>query len=138
MTVFQWTALYAILGASFLGFLLLIVLGYISNHKLDKGEMRRAIAGFFILLFGLLVTASFFPIGVDLPVAIQGLFAGTITTLIGFYFGSRTSATQAGSDSDNGATPEAQPSGGSASSDAQPASDATNSEEQPSNPSPSS
>ena len=54
--------------------------------------MRRAMTAFFVLIFGLLVASSFFPTGIDLPGEIRGLFAGTVITLVGFYFGSRPPA----------------------------------------------
>ena len=66
-----------------------IYLGYSNNHNLDKGEMRRAISAFVISLFGLLVAASFFEGGPEVPAELRGLFAGLITTIIGFYFGQR-------------------------------------------------
>lgn len=91
MSLGEWFVLGIVLGLSFVAFILLIVLGYAKNKNLDKGEMRRAITGFFIILFGLLVTSSFFLTRVDVPKEINGLFFGTIATIIGFYFGSRSS-----------------------------------------------
>ena len=82
-----------VLGVPLLSFVALIVAGYLNNQKLDKGEMRRAIAAFFVLLFGSLVAASFiFPDEITLTAELKGLFAGTFTTIIGFYFGSRSPA----------------------------------------------
>ena len=92
MTDGQWANLAAVIAIPSFGFILLVILGWVKNKELDRGEMRRAMTGFFVLLFGLLVASSFFPTGIDLPGEIRGLFAGTITTLVGFYFGSRTSA----------------------------------------------
>ena len=92
MTAGLWYVLGGILGVAFAGFLTVIFLGYIGekgNKALNKGEMRRAMTAFFVLLFGFLVVASYFPLGLDLPKEIQGLFAGTVTIIIGFYFGSR-------------------------------------------------
>ena len=90
----QWATLSIVLGVSSISFLLLLTLGYANNRDLSKGEMRRAITAFFVVLFGSLVASSFIPVTeVDLPPEIQGLFAGAVTTIIGFYFGSRTTAT---------------------------------------------
>jgi len=105
MTNILWINLGAVLGLSFIGFFILIWLGYANNRDLDKGEMRKAITAFFVLLFGSLVASSFFPTGITLPGEIKGLFAGTITTLIGFYFGSRTASAPPGRGS---STPDAQ------------------------------
>jgi hypothetical protein len=93
MTNVQWIILVIVLGLSFIGFFTLIWLGYANNKHLDKGEMRKAITAFFVLLFGSLITSSFFPTGINLPGEVKGIFAGTITTLIGFYFGARTAST---------------------------------------------
>lgn len=101
MTNTQWIIYGVILGLSFIGFIIVILIGYASSKSLDKGEMRRAITAFLILLFGLLVVSSFFPTGITLPDEIKGLFAGTVTTLIGFYFGARTSETLSGKDKSN-------------------------------------
>lgn len=89
MNLGLWIILVAILGFSILGFLIVLIMGYRKNQALDKGEMRRSITAFLVLLFGLLVVSSFFPLGIGLPGELQGLFAGTVTTIIGFYFGSR-------------------------------------------------
>jgi len=107
MSLGLWIILGAVLLFPFLSFLFVVSLGYWNNRNLDLGEMRRAITVFFIVLFGLLVAVSFFPGGVDLPKEIQGLFAGTVATIIGFYFGSRTSETKSKSDAE--AEPDAQP-----------------------------
>ncbi len=92
MTLELWIILAVTLASGFAAFLIVVWLGFIGNHKLNKGEMRRAITAFFIVLFGLLVVSSFFPANIDLPPEIQGLFAGTVTTIIGFYFGSRAAS----------------------------------------------
>jgi hypothetical protein len=92
MTTPLWIVLSAVLALSFGGFVLLVLLGYKNDKALSRGEMRRAITAFFVLLFGSLVVASFFPIDLELPDTVQGLFVGTVTTVVGFYFGSRTAA----------------------------------------------
>lgn len=84
-----WIILAVTLGSGFGAFLIVVGLGFLGNHELNKGEMRRAITAFFIISFGLLVVSSFFPTKMNLPPEIQGLFAGTVATIIGFYFGSR-------------------------------------------------
>ena len=94
MSIGEWFVLGFVLGLSFIAFILVIVLGYAKNKNLDRGEMRRAITAFFIILFGLLVAAGFFLTRVDVPDEINGLFFGTITTIIGFYYGSRSSQTK--------------------------------------------
>ncbi len=91
MSTGEWFILGLVLGLSFIAFIVVVVLGYAKNKNLDRGEMRRAITAFFIILFGLLVTSSFFLKRVDVPREINGLFFGTISTIIGFYFGSRAS-----------------------------------------------
>ena len=103
MSFALWIILGVTLAAGFVGFLIVVWLGFWGNRQLNKGEMRRAITAFFIILFGLLVVSSFFPTNMEMPPEIQGLFAGTVTTIIGFYFGSRASD-QARSSGD---TPEA-------------------------------
>ena len=106
-----WIILGVTLAAGVCGFLIVVGLGFWGNHRLDKGEMRRAITAFFIILFGLLVVSSFFLTDMNLPPEIQGLFAGTVTTIIGFYFGSRTSE-QARSSGDASTTPAGQSASG--------------------------
>ena len=100
MSIGEWFVLGFVLGLSFIAFILVIVLGYAKNKNLDRGEMRRAITAFFIILFGLLVAAGFFLTRVDVPDEINGLFFGTITTIIGFYYGSRSSQTKTPDDAE--------------------------------------
>ena len=98
MTTALWFVLWLILGISFVGFMVLVWMGYNDKEANDKeadgmskGDLRKAIAVFLIVLFGSLVVSSYFPIGVNVPSEIQGIFAGAVATVIGFYFGSRAS-----------------------------------------------
>lgn len=91
-----WIILVVVLGVPSISFFVLVYLGYRTNNSMDQGEMRRAITVFFIVLFGLVVTSSFFPAGPNLPEEIKGLFAGTVATVIGYYFGARTAAPSPG------------------------------------------
>jgi len=70
-------------------FAVFIVIGYRSGDKnLDKGEMRRAIAGSFVMGFTLLVILSaWYELGSNNLVTAYIQLAGVV---IGFYFGSRT------------------------------------------------
>ena len=106
----QWATLFLILGLSTFLFLFLVWIGWQSNKTLDKGELRRSIAAFIIVIFGLLVTASFFDAGPTLPPELQGLFAGAVTTILGFYFGARSASQPAASrPADPSPTPSPQP-----------------------------
>ncbi len=65
-------------------FLFLILIGYRGNKRLNKNEMRRAIAGSMIVaMFAIL----FF--SVQLNKDVLTFFLGVISTVIGFYFGYR-------------------------------------------------
>ena len=76
-------------GATIIGiFLLLIALGYITNRSLNKGEMRRAIAGIFIAGFNVLLILSL-KTGYASE-KITSAYIATVTTIMGFYFGART------------------------------------------------
>jgi hypothetical protein len=98
MTTARWFVLWGILGISFVGFMVLVCMGYKDKDEegMSKGDLRKAIAVFLIVLFGSLVVSSYFPIGVNVPSEIQGIFAGAVATVIGFYFGSRASEPSAG------------------------------------------
>ena len=91
MTTALWFVLWLILGISFVGFMVLVWMGSRDEGGMSKGDLRKAIAVFLIVLFGSLVVTSYFPIGVNVPSEIQGIFAGAVATVIGFYFGSRAS-----------------------------------------------
>jgi hypothetical protein len=93
MTTALWFVLWLILGISFVGFMVLVWMGYKDKEAdgMSKGDLRKGIAVFLIVLFGSLVVTSYFPIGVNVPSEIQGIFAGAVATVIGFYFGSRAS-----------------------------------------------
>lgn len=69
----------------------LISLGWAHNGDLNKGEMRRAIAGsifsgFIILVFLSVSNAKFLEINKDMV----NFFFGVVSTVIGFYFGYRS------------------------------------------------
>lgn len=67
---------------------LILYAGYRSNRRLNKGEMRRAIAGAFIVgIHCLLIIALVFNIERDVVI---GAYLGGISSIMGFYFGSRT------------------------------------------------
>ena len=105
-----WALLGAIVGLSIVGFGALVYLGYRNNNCLNKGEMRRAVTAFFIILFGFVALVSFFPTKVDVPKEIQGLFVGVITSVIGFYFGWRgTASSGSPTDGANGGSGTPQP-----------------------------
>lgn len=78
---------------TFLGILMLV--NYLSNSSaLDKGEMRKAIAGSFIIVYFALVslltfTPEFFS-DTELARAIIGHFTYLVGIIIVFYFGSRS------------------------------------------------
>jgi len=76
----------AILGI----FVLLIVLGYRADKNLNKGEMRRAIAGTLVIGFVLLVFLSLCYEISNQPLVIA--FIELVGIVVGFYFGSKTVA----------------------------------------------
>lgn len=67
-------------------FLLLIFIGYRSNNKLNRSEVRRAIAATFVIA---LLMILFFDVETD--VSVREFFFGVLSTVIGFYFGYRKS-----------------------------------------------
>ena len=95
MTNGLWIILGLVIGLAFVGLGILVWLGYREdkddNIGLNKGDIRKAITVYLIVLFGALVVCSYFPTGIEMPREVQGIFAGVVTTVIGFYFGSRNS-----------------------------------------------
>ncbi len=86
----DWNVLCILVGAAVGTFALLILIGYYSGDRnLDKGKMRRAIAGSFVVGFTVLVALSVvydkFESNNLVTAYIQ--LAGVV---IGFYFGSKT------------------------------------------------
>ncbi len=73
----------------FATFIFLVSLGYISNLKLDKGEIRRAIAGTFVIAFVVLLFILIL-LRHERTNEIISAFIAMATTIVGFYFGSRT------------------------------------------------
>jgi FtsH-binding integral membrane protein len=65
-------------------FILVLLLGYSSNHSLNRGEMRRSIAAVFVVT---LIVILFFSIQVK--ESLLNFFLGVLATVVGFYFGSR-------------------------------------------------
>ncbi len=84
----------------FIAFGLLIGIGFFADHNLNKGEMRRAIAGTFVVGFTMLMILSLH----------YGFYRNEIITayiefvgiVVGFYFGQRAAETKIG----NGKTGE--------------------------------
>ncbi len=74
----------ALFSVVLLVFLFLILIGYRSNQRLNKNEMRRAIAGSMIIA---IVAILFFSVQLDKE--LLTFFLGVISTVIGFYFGYR-------------------------------------------------
>ncbi len=74
----------AILGI----FVLLIALGYRADKNLNKGEMRRAIAGTLVIGFVILVFLSLYYEISNQPLVIA--FIELVGIVVGFYFGSKT------------------------------------------------
>jgi hypothetical protein len=73
--------------AIFVVFFILISLGYLVDKKLNKGEMRRAIAGSFVVGFSILMFLSLrYDFSENQIITMYIQLAGIV---IGFYFGSR-------------------------------------------------
>ncbi len=70
-------------------FLSLVYIGYKSNSSLNKGEMRRAIAGTFVASFVFLIFVLL-RMGYSKMDNVITSFLGILGAIIGFYFGSRT------------------------------------------------
>jgi len=67
-------------------FLTVIFLGWSGNRRLNKGEMRRAIAATLVATFIVLVLGSSY---LTIDPELRNYFLGAISTIIGFYFGYR-------------------------------------------------
>jgi len=67
-------------------FLTVIFLGWSGNRRLNKGEMRRAIAATLVATFIVLVLGSSY---LEVSPELRNYFLGVISTIIGFYFGYR-------------------------------------------------
>ncbi|GAB6101266.1 hypothetical protein JCM16138_04890 [Thermococcus atlanticus] len=67
-------------------FLVVLFLGWSSNQKLDKGEMRRAITAALVSTFMVIVLGSQY---LSIPPELRDYFLGVLSTIIGFYFGYR-------------------------------------------------
>ena len=83
-----------LIGFAVIGiFLFMIALGYNANRSLSKGEMRRAIAGTFVVGFHgiILFCLLFFPKYTKELIVAYIEFVGLV---VGFYFGSRTAQQQ--------------------------------------------
>jgi len=83
MTIFVVSAILGI-------FVLLIALGYRADKNLNKGEMRRAIAGTLVIGFVILVFLSLCYEISNQPLVIA--FIELVGIVVGFYFGSKTVA----------------------------------------------
>ncbi len=85
----NWFEIFIVsIGLVILIFISLILLGYKSNRSLDKTEMRRAIAGTFVVgIHCLLFLSIVFNIERSI---IIGAYLGGVSSIIGFYFGFRT------------------------------------------------
>ena len=84
----EYQALVALIGIMAV-FMILVWLGYRSNSSLNRGEMRRAIAGAFVSTFVVLIFVLLHLHYNRINEVIAG-FITMVTTIVGFYFGSRT------------------------------------------------
>lgn len=82
---------FALMFVTFWG---MILLGWLKDkdHKLDKGEMRRAIAGTFVVGFIILTVSSCTGCGIFQKEIVQAYTQLTFI-VVGFYFGARTAVT---------------------------------------------
>jgi len=84
----DWKVLCILIGVVVGTFAVLIIIGYKNDKALDRGELRRAIAGSFVVGFTVLVILSaWYEFGSNNLVTAYIQLAGVV---IGFYFGSRT------------------------------------------------
>ena len=71
-------------------FVLILYLGWLDDHKLDKGEMRRALAGMLVVGFTVLAVLS---IIYEFELSMIALAYIELTGIVvGFYFGAKTAA----------------------------------------------
>lgn len=82
----------AAFGLMFVTFWGMILLGWWKDHKLNKGEMRRAIAGTFVVGFMILTVSSCIGFDICRNEIIQAYIQLTFI-VVGIYFGARTAAT---------------------------------------------
>ena len=106
----QWAVLFVILGISTFVFIGMLFVGWRQDQKFEKGEMRRAITAFIVTIFGLTVLTSFFPEGPVVSEELQGAFVALVTTILGFYFGTKAGKEQP--DPPSGSSPDGSDPGG--------------------------
>ncbi|AEA47364.1 hypothetical protein [Archaeoglobus veneficus] len=81
-----------ILAPATVVFYIILRMGYRADRSLSKGEMRRAMAGAFVVgIHALLAVSIIFDIARNIVV---GAYLGAISSIMGFYFGSRTAQQQ--------------------------------------------
>ncbi len=86
----KWMTMIFVVSAILGIFVLLIALGYRADKNLNKGEMRRAIAGTLVIGFVILVFLSLCYEISNQPLVIA--FIELVGIVVGFYFGSKTVA----------------------------------------------
>lgn len=86
----KWMTIIFVVSAILGIFVLLIALGYRADKDLNKGEMRRAIAGTLVIGFVILVFLSLCYEISNQPLVIA--FIELVGIVVGFYFGSKTVA----------------------------------------------
>ena len=85
-----WGIVMVMLVVILFAFFLILFIGWSDDHKLDKGEMRRAIAGTFVLGFSVLALLSIiYEFELSKIVLMYIELTGSV---VGFYFGARTAA----------------------------------------------